>query len=177
MLRLPDLVASPLSVILCVRIFRSATRCGALAADPGTSADHFPHSALRRPTIRAVKKERKHYQLDWTLVQDKARFETWWPAIWQSGWTSSRTCWAATLNCATFAMSTVAKWISCCASAEGHSAGRMQMGDDDIARGLLYMKARFAAADAGRYRPPERRLRDSEGIRVAPALAFLRGLI
>jgi hypothetical protein len=28
------------------------------------------------PTIRAVKKERKHYQLDWTLVQDKGpRFE------------------------------------------------------------------------------------------------------
>ncbi len=77
MLRLPDLVGSPLSV-------------NALREDLGVSHKTVAHwldvfanlyaifrvSPFGSPSIRAVKKEQKHYHFDWTLVTDPgARFE------------------------------------------------------------------------------------------------------
>jgi hypothetical protein len=51
-------------------------------------------------------------------------------------------------------------------------------GDDSITRGLSYMKARFAAADAGQISATRKKgYVTPDGIRVAPALAFLRSLI
>lgn len=77
MLRLPELVSSPLSI--------NALREGLQVSHKSVSNwlgvlerlySIFRLSPFRAPRIRAVKKEQKHYHLDWSLVPgEAARFE------------------------------------------------------------------------------------------------------
>ena len=77
MLRLPDLVGSPLSINALREDLQVAhkTVSGWLDAIERLYAI-FRIAPFGAPRIRAVKQERKHYHIDWSVVPDAgARFE------------------------------------------------------------------------------------------------------
>jgi predicted AAA+ superfamily ATPase len=180
-LRLPQLVGSPLSI-------------NALREDLQVSHKTVSRwlQALERlyviyrlapfgaPRIRAVKKEQKHYQYDWTLVPDMPRrFEN-------------------------LVAGHLLKWVHFEQDAAGRNLdlryfrdvdGRevdfvvtdgtkpvrlveVKWGDEEIARGLRYLKARFPEAEAVQISAVgEKDFVSPEGIRVRPALSYLSELI
>ena len=180
-LRLPELVGSPLSI-------------NALREDLQVSHKTVAHwvAILERlyavfrlapfgaPRIRAVKKEQKHYHFDWSLVPgDGPRFEN-------------------------LVASHLLKWVHFEQDARGRdvelryfrdtdgrevdfvvSEGRKPLrlveckwGDTAVDRGLHYLKARFPEAEAWQISATGTRdYRTVEGIRVCPALTLLRELI
>ncbi len=131
------------------------------------------------PRLRAVKKERKHYQYDWSVVPEPgARFEN-------------------------LVASHLLKWVEFQIDTEGRDLelryfrdidGRevdfvvterrvpvafveCKLGDDAVAPGLRYLKARFPAVTA--WQVSAQGVRDyvsAEGVRVAPAVRLLREL-
>jgi predicted AAA+ superfamily ATPase len=132
------------------------------------------------PRIRAVKKEQKHYHYDWTQVPElPQRFEN-------------------------LVAGHLLKWVHFEQDVEGRDlelryfrdvdgrevdfvvceAGRpvrlieVKWGDTDIARGLRYLKTRFPGADAVQISATGKKdFLTPEGIRVRPALPFLKELI
>jgi predicted AAA+ superfamily ATPase len=181
MLRLPDLVGSPLSV----NSLREDLQVSHKVAEHWLQILARLHAIFLVPPfgaamIRAVKKERKHYHLDWTVVRENGpRFEN-------------------------LVACHLAKWVEFQQDVQGRDLelryfrdvdGRevdfvvcergqpkllveCKWGDDGIARGLSYLKARFAAADAWQISATGKKdYITPEGIRVAPALTLLRTLI
>ncbi len=181
MLRLPDLVGSPLSVNALREDLQVSHKAvsGWLAALERLYAV-FRLPPLGAPRIRAVKKEQKHYHLDWSVVAaDPARFEN-------------------------LVAVHLLKWVHFEQDARGRDLelryfrdvdgrevdfvvveGReptllveCKWSDASPDRGLRYLKARFPAAAAWQasavgtkdYQTPE-------GIRVSPALRLLRTLV
>lgn len=132
------------------------------------------------PMLRAVKKERKHYHYDWSVVASEgARFEN-------------------------LVASHLLKWVEFQIDTEGRPLelryfrdidGRevdfvvvergvpvalveCKLGDDAVSPGLRYLKARFPAVTA--WQVSARGVRDylsAEGVRVAPAVRLLRELV
>jgi predicted AAA+ superfamily ATPase len=180
MLRLPDLVGSPLSV----NALREDLQISHRAAAAWIGALERLYAIFRLPPFgaprtRAVKKEQKHYHFDWSIVPgDPARFEN-------------------------LVASHLLKWVHFQQDTLGRDVelryfrdtdGRevdfvvverrlplliveCKWGDAEVDRSLRYLKARFAGADA--WQVSMTGTRDyvtPEGIRVAPALALLRDL-
>ena len=181
MLRLPELVGSPLSI----NALREDLQVSHKAVASWLAALERLYAVFRlapwgAPRIRAVKKEQKHYHLDWSVVPGgPARFEN-------------------------LVACHVLKWVHHEQDARGRDVelryfrdvdgrevdfvvveGRTprlfvecKWSDAEIDRGLRYLKARFPTADAWQisavgtkdYVTPE-------GIRVAPALRLLSGLV
>ncbi len=180
MLRLPELVGAPLSINALredlqlnhstiarwVQIFENLYAIYRLA----------PFGA---PRIRAVKKEQKHYHWDWSLVPEPAlRFEN-------------------------LVASHLLKWVHF----EQDTAGRelelryfrdvdlrevdfvvtearrpimlieCKWNDNDLARGLAYLKQRFPKAEAWQVSAVGKRDYVKDGIRVANAMALLKRLV
>jgi len=181
MLRLPDLVASPLSV----NSLREDLQISHKVAEHWLQILERLQTIFRippfgAPTIRAVKKERKHYHLDWTLVQDKGpRFENL-VACHLAKWVDfQQDVLGRDLELRYF-RDVDGREVDfvLCERGKATLLVECKWGDDNIARGLSYMKARFAAADAWQISATGKKdYVTPEGIRVAPALAFLRGLI
>jgi hypothetical protein len=181
MLRLPELVGSPLSLNALREDLQVSHRAvtGWMAILERLYAT-FRLAPLGAPRIRAVKKEQKHYHFDWTLVPgDAQRFEN-------------------------LVASHLLKWVHYRQDTEGLDLelryfrdrdgrevdfvvvdGRRPLllveckwSDAEVDRGLRYLKQRFPEADAWQlsasggkdYRTPD-------GIRVAPALELLRSLV
>lgn len=181
MLRLPDLMGSPLSI-------------NALREDLGVS-----HAAVSRwleilarlyaifrlspfgaPQVRAVKKEQKHYHYDWTLAEDAGiRFENMVAVHLQ-------------------------KWVHFQEDTEGRPlelryfrdidrrevdfiitekkkpilAIECKWADDDIGRGLKYFKERFSDCEAWQISMMgQKDYLSKEGIHVCPALKLLQTLV
>ena len=181
MLRLPELVGSPLSV-------------NALREDLQVSHKTVVNwiGALERlfvvfrlapfgaSRIRAVKKEQKHYHLDWTVVPgDAARFEN-------------------------LVACHLLKWVHFEQDTQGRDLelryfrdiegrevdfvvveGRRprllvecKWGDAEVDRSLRYLKARFPEADAWQISATGTKDHQTpEGVRVAPAVRLLRTLV
>ena len=181
MLRLPDLVGSPLSI-------------NALREDLQVSHKTVAHwlqilerlyaifrlSPFGAPRIRAVKKEQKHYHWDWTLVQDPAlRFEN-------------------------LVASHLLKWVHYEQDAKGRDLElryfrdtdrrevdfvvverrvprlfvECKWGDADIDRGLRYLKARFRDCQAWQVSAVGTKDYVSpDNIRVAPVMRLLKTLV
>jgi uncharacterized protein len=180
MLRLPELVGSPLSI--------NAVRED-LQVSHKTVANWlnilerlyaiFRLSPFGAPRIRAVKKEQKHYHWDWTLVSDQAlRFEN-------------------------LVASHLLKWVHYQQDAKGRDLElryfrdtdrrevdfvvvehrtptlfvECKWGDAEIDRGLRYLKARFPPCES--WQVSATGTKDyvtPENIRVAPAMTLLRTL-
>lgn len=132
------------------------------------------------PMLRAVKKERKHYHYDWSVVPDAgARFEN-------------------------LVASHLLKWAECQRDSQGrdvelryfrdidrrevdfvltdHGAPiafvECKLGDEAPTLGLKYLKARFPAVTAWQIAAHGTRdFVSAEGIRVAPALRLLKELV
>lgn len=181
MIRLPELVGSPLSI-------------NGLREDLQTSHKSASHwldilerlyaiyrlPPLGSPKLRAVKKEQKHYHVDWTLVpEDGPRFEN-------------------------LVASHLLKWVHFEQDTKGRDVelryfrdvdGRevdlvvvdkrtpillveCKWADADVDRGLRYLKERFPNADAWQLSAAGKKdYRTPDGIRVAPALQLLKTLV
>lgn len=181
MLRLPELVAAPLSinnlredlqvshktVASWLRVFERLYVIFRLA----------PFAA---PRLRAVKKAQKHYHLDWSLVADDgARFENLvachllkWVHFLQDTQgrdvdlryfrdTDARECDFVVTERNRPILMVECKW-----------------NDDEIAKGLRYLKARCASCEAWQVSATGKKNYVSpDGIRVAQAIALLRKLV
>ena len=180
-LRLPELVGSPLSI----NALREDLQLSHKTVDGWLQVLErlyaiFRLSPFGAPRIRAVKKEQKHYQFDWSLVpSDPARFEN-------------------------LIASHLLKWVHFEQDARGRGLelryfrdtdgrevdfvvveGRRpqllvecKWGDTAVDRGLRYLKARFPAADAWQISATgSKDYLTPDGIRVSPALALLERLI
>jgi predicted AAA+ superfamily ATPase len=180
-LRLPELVGSPLSV----NAIREDMRLSHKTVDGWLQVLErlyaiFRLSPFGAPRIRAVRKEQKHYQFDWSLVPtDPARFEN-------------------------LVASHLLKWVHFEQDAQGRDLdlryfrdtdgrevdfvvveGRRptlivecKWGDTDVDRSLRYFKARFPEAEAWQVSATGNKdYLTPEGIRVSPALALLERLI
>jgi predicted AAA+ superfamily ATPase len=180
-LRLPDLVGSPLSINALREDLQVShkTVAGWLKVLERLYAV-FRLPPFGAPRIRAVKKEQKHYHFDWSLVPgEPARFEN-------------------------LVGSHLLKWVHFEQDARGRDLelryfrdtdGRevdfvvvearqpilmveCKWADAEVDRGLRYLKARFAKADAWQLSAAGKKdYRTPEGIRIAPALELLRTLV
>jgi predicted AAA+ superfamily ATPase len=180
-LRLPELVGSPLSV----NALREDLQLSHKTVDGWLKVLErlyaiFRLSPFGAPRIRAVKKEQKHYHFDWSLVpSDGARFEN-------------------------LVASHLLKWVHFEQDARGldldlryfrDTDGRevdfvvtdrrrprllveCKWGDADVDRSLRYLKARFPEVDAWQVSATGRKdYLTPEGIRVSPVLALLNRLV
>ena len=181
MTRLPDLVGSPLSINgLAEQIQVSHRTLGKWLDVLERLYAIFTVVPFGSPRIKALRKARKHYHYDWSLVQDPAfRFEN-------------------------LVASHLLKWTHFREDTEGYGAelryfrdveGRevdfvvieagkptlfveCKTSDRDVSAPLRYLKARFPNTDAWQVSATGRRDYVSrEGIRVAPATALLSTLI
>jgi uncharacterized protein len=181
MLRLPELVGSPLSV----NALREDLQVSHKAVSSWLQILErlfaiFRLSPFGSPRIRAVKKEQKHYHFDWTLVPGPAqRFEN-------------------------LVASHLLKWVAWQQDTQGldlelryfrdvdgrevdfvvteRQSPRLlvecKWADADVDRGLRYLKARLPDCDAWQVSATGRKdFVTPEGIRVAPVTEFLAGLV
>jgi hypothetical protein len=180
MLRLPELVGSPLSV----NALREDLQVSHKAVVNWIGALERLYAVFRlapfgAPRIRAVKKEQKHYHLDWTVVPgDAARFEN-------------------------LVACHLLKWVHFEQDTKGRELelryfrdvdgrevdfvvveGRRPVllaeckwADAPLERGVRYLKARFPQADAWQISATGTKdYQNPEGIRVAPAMRLLATL-
>lgn len=181
MLRLPDLVGSPLSINALREDLQIAHKTAASWLDAlERLLAIFRLPPFGAPRIRAVKQERKHYHFDWSLVRDDgARFEN-------------------------LVACHLLKWVHFQQDTRGRDVElrffrdvdrrevdfvvtedlrpilfvECKLADRDIDRPLRYLKARFPAADAVQISLAGRRdYRTDEGVRAMPAVGFLRTLV
>lgn len=179
-MRLPELVGSPLSI----NALREDLQVSHKTVTRWLDALERLYALFRlapfgAPRIRAVKQVRKHYHFDWSLVtEDASRFEN-------------------------LIASHLLKWVHYQQDVEGRDLelryfrdtdGRevdfvvtekrrplvlveAKWGDQDVDRGLRYLKARFPAAAAWQVSAAGRKdFVTPDGIRVSPALPFLATL-
>jgi predicted AAA+ superfamily ATPase len=181
MLRLPELVGSPLSINALREDLRLAHKTVAnwLQVLERLYAIHRL-SPFGAPRIRAVKKEQKHYHWDWSVVPElPQRFEN-------------------------LVAAHLLKWVHFEQDVSGRDLDLRYFRDHDgreadfvvverrvprlvveckwndveVDRGLRYLKARFPACDAWQVSAAGRKdYVTPEGIRVAPALTLLRTLV
>jgi hypothetical protein len=181
MLRLPELVGSPLSV----NGLREDLQVNHKTAESWLQILERLHAIFRVPPfgaarIRAVKKERKHYHLDWSLVAEPgARFENLVACHLLKWVEHQQDTRGRDLELRYFRDidGREVDFVVC----EGRKPLRLvecKLGDDAITRGLYYLKERFAKVDAWQISAHGKKDYVSpEGIRVAPATEFLRDLV
>ena len=180
-LRLPELVGSPLSINALREDLQISHKTAAswLAVLERLYAI-FRLAPFGSSRIRAVRKEQKHYHFDWALVpEDASRFEN-------------------------LVACHLLKWVHFQQDTEGKDIELMyfrdtdgrevdfviverrqpklivecKWADTDVDRGLRYLKARFPKAEAWQISATGRKdFVNGEGIRVAPAMLLLTGLI
>ena len=180
-LRLPELVGSPLSI----NALREDLQVSHKAVSSWLKILERLYSIFRLPpfggsTIRAVKKEQKHYHFDWSLVPElPKRFEN-------------------------LVASALLKWVNFIEDTQGEELelryfrdvdGRevdfvitknkkpikmieCKWNDDDISLALQYLKAKFPEAEAWQISAIGKKdYLSKQGIRVCPALKFLQLLV
>ncbi|MBI3447534.1 MAG: ATP-binding protein [Acidobacteria bacterium] len=180
-MRLPELVGSPLSL----NALREDLQVSHKTIATWLSVLERLYAVFRlapfgSPRVRAVRKAQKHYHFDWSLVpEEAARFEN-------------------------LIASHLLKWVHFQQDVEGSDIelryfrdtdgrevdfvvveGRRPVliieakwGDQDVDRGVRYLKAKFPAVNAWQLSAVGRKdYVTPDGIRVAPALDFLSGLV
>ncbi len=180
-MRLPELVGSPLSINALredLQVSHKAVASWIQVLERLFAV--FRLSPFGAPRIRAVKKEQKHYQFDWSTVPERGpRFEN-------------------------LVACHLLKWVQFEQDANGRDVELRYFRDTDgrevdfviterrkpirlieckvsardIDPSLKYLKARFPAAEAWQLSLDDNRdYLTPEGIRAAPALTFLQGLV
>lgn len=133
------------------------------------------------PRLRAVKKERKHYHCDWSVVAEPgARFENL-VASHLLKWVEFQVdtqCRALELR---YFRDTDGREVDFVIVESGRTPIALvecKLGDDAPTKGLRYLKARFPQAAAWQVSAHGTRdYQSAEGIRVAPAARLLRDLV
>jgi len=180
MLRLPDLVGSPLSINALREDlqFSHKTVSNWIAVLERLYAV-FRIAPMGGPRIRAVKKEQKHYHFDWSVVPgDGPRFENLVAAHLLKWVHYQQDTGGRDLELRYF-RDTDAREVDFVVM-EGRSPRlfvEAKWGDQEVDRGQRYLKARFPAAAAWQVSATGRQdYQNALGIRVAPALSLLRTL-
>ena len=181
MLRLPELVGSPLSV--------NALREDLQVSHKTVSAwldvlerlyALFRLAPLGSPKIRAVKKERKHYHFDWSLVPgDPARFENL-VAAHLLKWVHSKQDMEGLDYELAYFRDTDGREVDLVVTERGAPILLVECkwADADLDKSLRYLHGKFPAADAWQLSATgQKDYVSGEGIRVAPALSLLRTLV
>lgn len=181
MMRLPNLVGSPISINALredLQLSHKTVQNWLLILERLYAI--FRISPFGAPKIRAVKKEQKHYHFDWTLIDDESlRFEN-------------------------LVASHLLKWVHFLEDTEGRTIelryfrdvdGRevdfviveknrpilfveCKWADNDISKGLKYLKARFPKCEAWQISAKgKKNYLSEEGIKVVPAIDFLKRLV
>jgi predicted AAA+ superfamily ATPase len=181
MLRLPDLVGSPLSVNALREDLQVSHKAVAnwLAALERLYAV-FRLSPLGAPRIRAVKKEQKHYQFDWSLVPEgAARFENL-AACHLLKWIHFEQDSSGRDLELRYFRDTDGREVDFVVTERGRPVTLVECkwSDTDVDRGLRYLHQKFPVAEAWQISATGRKdYQTPDGIRVAPALALLSKLI
>jgi predicted AAA+ superfamily ATPase len=180
-LRLPELVGSPLSINAVREDLQVSHKTVANWLDILERLYAiFRVSPFGSPKIRAVKKEQKHYHFDWTLVQEPGlRFE------------NLVAC--ALLKWTHFQQDTLGEDIELkyfrdteqrevdfviCSGKKVLQLIECKWADADVSPSLKYMKARFSEAEAWQISATGKKdFLTAEGIRVCPAVEFLKRLV
>ncbi len=180
-MRLPELVGSPLSLnALREDLQVSHKTISNWVAILERLYAVFRVSPFGSPKLRAVKKEQKHYQLDWSIVpRDGPRFENLVAAhllkwIHHEQDTRGRDVElryfrdvdGREVDFVVVEGRTPLRFIEC------------KWDDTDVDRGLHYLRARFPQCDAFQLSAVGRKdYVTRDGIRVCPGLTFLRTLV
>ena len=180
-LRLPELVGSPLSV----NALREDLRLSHKTVDSWLQVLErlyaiFRLSPFGAPRIRAVKKEQKHYHFDWSLVpSDGARFENLVAAHLLKWVHFEQDARGLDLDLRYF-RDTDGREVDFVVT-DGRRPRLLvecKWGDADVDRSLRYLKARFPEAGAWQVSATGRKdYVTPEGIRVSPVLALLNRLV
>ena len=181
MLRLPDLVGSPLSVNALRENLQVAHKTAAAWLDALERLFAiFRLLPFGEPRIRAVKHERKHYHFDWSLVRNPgARFENM-VACHLLKWVHYRQDVEGVDLELRFFRDVDRREVDFVVTQDRQPTlfVECKRGDRDIDRPLRYLKTRFPDAEAIQISlTGERDYRTPEGIRAMPALSFLRQLV
>ena len=180
MLRLPDLVGSPLSINALREDLQVAHKTVAAWLDTLERLFAlFRLPPFGAPRIRAVKQERKHYHFDWSLVADPAsRFENLVACHLQK-WVHFRQDTQGRDLELRFFRDVDGREVDFVVLEDRQPAMLVEckLADRDIDRGLRYLKIRFPNADAYQIAlSGQRDYVSPHGIRAMPALDFLRTL-
>jgi predicted AAA+ superfamily ATPase len=180
-LRLPELVGSPLSINALREDLQVSHKAVANWLEILERLYAlFRLSPFGAPRIRAVKKERKHYHMDWSLVPNEgSRFENLVASHLLKWVHYHQDVFGKDLDLRYF-RDTDGREVDFVV-VEGKRPVLLvecKWADTDVDRGLRYLKTRFPDAKAWQlsavgtkdYQTPE-------GIRVAPALSLLRSLV
>lgn len=181
MLALPDRVGSPLSV--------NSLREDLQVSHPTLSRwldilDRlyaiFRVAPFGSPLLRAVKKERKHYHFDWTVVAEpSARFENL-VAAHLLKWTEYQVDTQGRQCELRYFRDIDGREVDFVLTASGKPIGFVEckLGDAPVSAGLRYLVARFPAVPAWQVSPAGTKdYLSAEGIRVCPAHILLRQLV
>jgi uncharacterized protein len=180
-LRLPQLVGAPLSI----NALREDLQVSHKTVSSWVDALERLYAVFRlapfgAPRIRAVKKEQKHYQLDWSLVQaDAPRFENL-VACHLLKWVHYRQDIAGEDLELHYFRDTDGREVDFVVAERGRPLKLIECkwSDADVDRGLRYLHAKFPEADAWQVSAVGRKhYVTPDGIRVAPALELLRQLV
>jgi uncharacterized protein len=132
------------------------------------------------PKLRAVKKERKHYHYDWSVVTDPgARFENM-VASHLLKWCEYQIDTQGREVELRYFRDVDRREVDFVLTERGQPIAFVEckLADESVSAGLRYLKARFAAVTA--WQVSAHGTRDyvsAEGVRVAPAALLLRGLV
>ena len=179
--RLPDLVGSPLSINALREDLQVAHKTVAswLGALERLYAI-FRLSPIGMARIRAVKKEQKHYHFDWSAVpDDAARFENL-VAAHLLKWVHFQQDTAGRDVDLRYFRDTDGREVDFIVVEHGRPLWMVEckLSDTDVDRGIRYLHARFPAAEAWQISARGvKHFQTPDGIRVAPALEFLRKLV
>lgn len=181
MLRLPDLVGSPLSI----NALREDLQVSHKSVSSWLDALErlyamFRLSPFGAPQIRAVKKERKHCQLDWSLVSsDGARFENM-VACHLLKWVHFEQDTKGRDLDLRYFRDIDGREVDFVVTERGRPTRLVECkwSDADADRGIRYLRARFPEAEAWQISAVGRKdFQTPDGIRVAPAMELLRRLV
>lgn len=180
-LRLPHLVGSPLSI----NSLREDLQVSHKALSNWLNILERLYSIFRlspfgAPKIRAVKKEQKHYQFDWSLVEDSGyRFENL-VASHLLKWIHFREDTSGEEVELRYFRDIDGREVDFIVTEKGKPkwAIECKWDDGEISRGLKYFKARFPDCESWQISAVGKKdYLSGEGIRVAPALKLLKGWI
>ena len=181
MLRLPELVGSPLSVNALREDLQVSHKSvsGWLRVFERLFAI-FRLPPFGSPRVRAVRKEQKHYHLDWSLVPaEPARFENL-VACHLLKWVHYRQDTEGADIELRYFRDTDGREVDFVIVDEGRPSlcVECKWSDGPVDKGLRYFKKRFPGCDAWQVSAVgTRHYIDAGGIRVAPALALLETLV
>jgi len=181
MMRLPELVGSPLSL----NSLREDLDVSHRAVSNWMEILErlyavFRLSPLGLPKIKAVKKEQKHYHYDWSVVEDDgARFENL-VAVHLLKWVHYLQDTEAKDIELHYVRDETGREVDFALTEKGKITTLIECknSDDQLSKSLLYIKQKYPAVEA--YQISAKGKKDyisKEGIRVCPAIRFLANFI